>query len=73
MRFARRQYHPVELMGAANKQAWVFMGELMAFDPFTLEEKADLELLQERNPQLKDRFPMERRFYVLTAMIKPFI
>jgi hypothetical protein len=56
--------HPVEILGAANGQAWVFMGELMAFDPFTLEKKADLEMIQEKNPQLKDRFPSERKFYV---------
>lgn len=58
------KYHPVEIMGAANGQAWVFMGELMAFDPFSLEKKADLTIIQEKNPSLKERLPSERRFYV---------
>ena len=58
------KYHPVEIMGAANGEAWVFMGELMAFDPFSLEKKADLKIIQEKNPTLKDRLPSERRFYV---------
>lgn len=56
--------YPVEVVGAANGLAWVFIGELMAFDPFTLEQKADLKLLQEKNPSLKDKLPVERRFYV---------
>ena len=58
------KYHPVEMMGAAHGQAWIFMGELMAFDPFSLEKKADAKIIQEKNPQLKDRLPFERRFYV---------
>jgi hypothetical protein len=55
--------YPVEVLGAAGNQAWVFMGELMAFDPFTLETKADQSLLEEKNPLLKNKLPGERRFY----------
>lgn len=32
--------HPVEVLGAAHNRAWAFIGELMAFDPFTLEKVA---------------------------------
>ncbi|MEO5647209.1 MAG: PA2928 family protein [Chitinophagaceae bacterium] len=55
--------YPVELIGAASNLAWLFLGELMAFNPFTLETVVDLKLLEEKNPVLKDKFPSERRFY----------
>lgn len=58
------KYHPVETMGASKELAWVFIGELMAFDPFTLEKKADIALLENKNPALKGQFPGERRFYL---------
>jgi hypothetical protein len=54
---------PVEVMGASAELAWVFIGEPMAFDPFTLEKKADIAILEAKNPALKGRFPAERRFY----------
>lgn len=57
-----KQY-PVEVMGAAGQLAWVFVGEPMAFDPFTLEKKADREILENANPVLKGRFPAEQRYY----------
>ena len=53
----------VEIMGASAGLAWVFMGEPMAFDPFTLEKKADIAVLETKNPSLKGRFSPERRFY----------
>lgn len=55
--------YPVEVLGASGGRAWVFAGELMAFDPFSLEEMANLRMLEQNNPSLKDRFPSERRFY----------
>ena len=57
------KYYPVETMGASKELAWVFVGELMAFDPFTLEKKADIALLEGKNPSLKGMFPKEKRFY----------
>ncbi|MDF2188911.1 PA2928 family protein [Paraflavitalea sp. CAU 1676] len=58
------KYHPVEMLGGSNELAWVFVGELMAFDPFTLEKKADIALLEDKHPSLKGLFPAERRFYM---------
>ena len=58
------KYHPVEVLGASKDLAWVFVGELMAFDPFTLEKKADISILENKNPSMKGLFPHERRFYV---------
>jgi hypothetical protein len=55
--------YPVQLLGASASQAWVFMGELMAFDPYTLTTTADLTMLEEKNPALKNKLPGERRFY----------
>ena len=59
--------YPVEIIGAADNKAWVFIGELMAFDPFTLEKVADTRSLEEKNPALKDKFPKERTYYVFDA------
>jgi hypothetical protein len=55
--------YPVETLGAANQLAWIFAGEIMAFDPFTLEKKADPEILETKNPTLKGRLPKERQYY----------
>lgn len=55
--------YPIEVLGASGELAWVFLGELMAFDPFTLETKADVAILESKNPALKGLFPAERRFY----------
>lgn len=55
--------HPVRIMGAADNKAWVFIGELMAYDPFTLEKIADLDILEAKNPSLKGKFPAEERYY----------
>lgn len=54
---------PVEIMGASDGIAWIFMGEPMAFDPFTLEKLADMKILEQKNPPLKGKFPSERRYY----------
>jgi hypothetical protein len=61
-----KQY-PVEVMGSGSGLAWVFMGELMAFDPFTLQTTANIEMLELKNPQLKGRFAAEKRYYEMTA------
>ncbi len=55
--------HPVETLGSSNNMAWIFMNELMAFDPFTLEQKAGLSMFEQKNPSLKGKFPNERRYY----------
>src|SRR5688500_8593420 len=39
--------HPVEVLGGSNNTAWIFMNEIMAFDPFTLEQKTGLSSLEE--------------------------
>lgn len=54
---------PVEILGVSNNTAWLFAGELMAFDPFTLEKTADAAILEEKNPSLKGKLPVERQYY----------
>ncbi|MEO7984493.1 MAG: PA2928 family protein, partial [Bacteroidota bacterium] len=54
---------PVEVMGASGTTAWIFMGEPMAFDAFTLDKKADIRILEEKNGSLQGKFPVERKFY----------
>lgn len=55
--------YPVEVLGCAGTTAWIFAGEPMAFDAFTLEKKADIGILEEKNRELTGRFPAEKRFY----------
>jgi hypothetical protein len=55
--------YPVEIMGGSKNAAWIYLGEPMAFDPFTLETLADISKLEEKNPTFKGKFPGERRFY----------
>lgn len=55
--------YPVEVLGLSGNRAWVFAGELMAFDPFTLEKKADAAAIETRNPSLKGKLTTERRYY----------
>lgn len=55
---------PVEIIGKADGKAFVFMGELMAFDPFTLETVVNQTILERINPQLKGSFPSDRKYYV---------
>lgn len=55
--------HPVEVLGASGSQAWVFIGEPMAFEAMTLEKKADISILEQKNPALSGKFPAERRYY----------
>ncbi|MBL7747872.1 MAG: hypothetical protein JNM19_10620, partial [Chitinophagaceae bacterium] len=55
---------PVEVLGASGHSAWLFMGELMAFNAFTLEKTADIEMLEQKNPSLKGKFPKERQYYL---------
>lgn len=43
------------------------MGELMAFDPFTLQTVADHAAIEKANPGLKGQLPAERRYYHLQA------
>lgn len=57
------KYHPVEVMGVSADLAWIFIGEPMAFDGFTLEKKADISILEEKNKALTGKFPAERRYY----------
>jgi hypothetical protein len=57
------KYHPVQIMGASGNTAWMFMGELMAFDPFTLDKIADKDIIEEKNPSVKGKLPAEERYY----------
>ena len=54
---------PVRILGSATKHVWVFMGELLAFDPFTLRTIADISILEKKNPALAGKFPHEEKFY----------
>jgi hypothetical protein len=55
--------YPIRVMGASGNNAWVFIGEIMAFDPFTLEKIADIEILEQKNPSIKGKLPNEERYY----------
>lgn len=55
--------YPIEMLGASNNVVWIFAGELMAFDPFSLKKIADAKTIEEKNPGLKNRLTIERRYY----------
>lgn len=57
------KHWPVQAIGSAAGLAWVFVGEIMAFDPFTLEKKADKSILESKTPALKGKLSDERRYY----------
>jgi hypothetical protein len=57
------KFHPITVMGKGNGKAWIFIGELLAFDPFTLEKTADKEIIEAKNPQLKGKMPGEKNYY----------
>jgi len=58
------RHYPVELLGASAGYAWLFMDELMAFDPFSLEQVAGPATIEEKNPSLKGKLPADRQYYV---------
>lgn len=57
--------YPAEILGAEGNHAWVFIDELMAFDPFTLEKIADVQMIEAKNPSLKGMMPKESEYYKL--------
>ncbi len=61
---------PIEILGAAGNHAWLFVGELLAYDPFTLEKTADAAMIETKNPALKGKLIKERRYYDFDADTK---
>lgn len=59
--------HPVSAMGKSGNKAWVFIGEPMAFDPFTLEKYADKSIIEAKNPYLTGKMPEQRTYYKFNA------
>lgn len=57
-------HYPVEVIGEKDGRIWVFVGEPMAFDAFTLDEIANIKILEDKNSALRGKLPQERRFYV---------
>lgn len=55
--------YPIETIGSSGNAAWIFLGELMAFNPYTLEQIADIKTLEKNNPVLIGKFPAERQYY----------
>lgn len=62
---SNKKSYTVEILGAAGNQAWIYYGEPQAFDIHTLEKTADIEILESKNPGLKNKFPTESRYYQL--------
>ena len=60
--------YPIEIMGACSGKAWLFAGEPMAFDPFSLEKMADIKMMESRNPSLAGKFSTERKYYELDTL-----
>ena len=60
-------------MGAGNNMAWVFIGELLAYDPFTLEKIADKEIIETKKPLLKGKMPDEERYYEYDRIVNSIL
>jgi hypothetical protein len=60
---SRIKHYPMELIGASAGKAWLFIDELIAYDPFTLEKLADQAAIENKNPLLKGKLPIERQYY----------
>lgn len=58
------KFHPVTIFGDGNGKAWIFIGELLAYDPLTLEKFADKEIIETKNPQLQGKMPDQQTYYV---------
>ena len=62
-----KKIYTVEILGAGSNQAWIYYGQPQAFDIRTLEKTADIDILESKNPALKNKFPTESRYYQLNA------
>lgn len=54
---------PEKILGSDGRHAWVFLNELLAFDPFTLQKVADIEVIEAKNPALSGMMPLESEYY----------
>ena len=54
---------PITMLGKGNGNAWMFIGEPLAYDPFTLEKIADKKIIEDKNPALKGKMPEQANFY----------
>ena len=57
------KHFPEKILGAEGPHAWLFVGELMAFDMFRLEKVADVKMIEAKNPALKGMMPTESEYY----------
>jgi hypothetical protein len=59
--------YPVTTLGKAGDNAWVFIGEPIAYNPFTLEKIADKKMIEEKNAVLRGKMPEARQYYDFNA------
>jgi len=57
------KHFPEKMLGSDGRNAWVFMDELLAFDAFSLQKVADIEIIEAKNPSLSGMMPLESNFY----------
>lgn len=59
---------PITVLGKSNGNAWVFIGEPMLFNPFTLEKIADKAIIESKNAALKGKMPDQQTYYKYNAV-----
>lgn len=55
--------YPITMLGKGNGNAWMFIGEPMAYNPFTLEKVADKKIIEDKNAALKGKMPEQANYY----------
>lgn len=54
---------PLDCYGGYKNKLWVFASTLRAYDMNTLEQVVKLEDIENKNPELKGKLPVERTYY----------
>jgi len=67
------KHFPEKILGSDGRHAWIFLNELLAFDPFTLQKVADIEIIEAKNPSLSGMMPLESQYYSFDEKKKAII
>ena len=70
---SRIKYFPAKILGADGRNAWIFLNELMAFDAFTLQQVADVKIIEAKNPSLSGLMPAEAQYYRFDETVKAIV
>lgn len=67
------KHFPEKMLGTDGRNAWVFLNELLAFDAFSLQKVADIEIIEAKNPSLSGMMPLESNYYKFDDQLQAII